>query len=76
LNVIKKTGIGTYDSEYFDNSVSIAVPIGGRNKRIFMAVAVHGPAPRLTMEICMNQFLPVLERAAEAITSILIPQQR
>jgi DNA-binding IclR family transcriptional regulator len=73
LKEIRKTHIGTYDSEIFDDSVAIAVPIAGNNKRVHMAVAVHGPASRLTLSICMEQFLPVMRKAAEAITAVLIP---
>lgn len=72
LDVIRKTGIGTHDSECFDDSVAMAVPIGGHNKRVFMAVAVHGPTPRVTMARCKKEFLPALRRAADALTSILV----
>lgn len=72
LKVIRQTGIGTYDSEIFDDSVSIAVPIGGSNKRVYMAIAVHGPASRVTLPICMERFLPALRRAADAITLSLM----
>jgi DNA-binding IclR family transcriptional regulator len=73
LKVIRQTRIGTYDSEIFNDSISIAVPIGGSNKRIYMAVAVHGPASRMTLPICMERFLPVMRDAAAAITEILLP---
>lgn len=75
LETVRKTGIGTYDSEYFDDSISIAVPIGVHTKRVFMAVAVHGPASRVTMSLCMDHFLPALQRAADKIGSILLASE-
>lgn len=73
LKVIRKTGIGTYDSEYFDDSVSIAVPIGAHNKRVHMALALHGPSSRISLELCFDKYLQPLREAADQMSRILVP---
>ena len=69
LKEIRASKVGVYDSEYFDGSVAIAVPVGDKNG---VAIAIHGPSFRLTIDNCMG-YLPALRRAADAIASILAP---
>jgi DNA-binding IclR family transcriptional regulator len=71
LKRTRESKVGTYDSEYFNDSVSIAVPVGEQNG---IAVALHGPSSRLSIDACMAH-LPALRRAAAAIAAVLIPQQ-
>jgi DNA-binding IclR family transcriptional regulator len=70
LKGIRASQLGTYDSEYFSDSVAIAVPVGDQNG---LAVAIHAPSSRLTIDGCMKH-LPALRRAAEAIASVLLPK--
>jgi len=72
LKKTRSTMVGTYDSEYFSDSVSIAVPIEDPSGRMRAAVAVHAPSSRMTIESCMEH-LPTLRRAARAIAAVLIP---
>ena len=70
LKEIRLTKVGTYDSEYFSDSVAIAVPVGNRNG---LAVAIHAPSSRLTLEDCMVH-LPALRRTANALASVFFPE--
>jgi DNA-binding IclR family transcriptional regulator len=67
LKQIRASRVGTYDSEYFNDSVAIAVPVGERKG---VAVAIHAPSSRLTIEGCLA-YLPALRSAAEAISLAL-----
>jgi len=71
LKKTRETKVGTYDSEYFDDSVAIAVPVGDQNG---IAVALHAPSSRLSIDTCMAH-LPALRRAAAAIAAVLIPDE-
>jgi DNA-binding IclR family transcriptional regulator len=71
LKRIRESKVGTYDSEYFNDSVSIAVPVGKQNG---IAVALHAPSSRLSIDTCIVH-LPALRRAAAAIAAVLIPAQ-
>lgn len=70
LKEIRASKVGLYDSEYFSGSVAIAVPVGDRDG---IAIAIHGPSSRLTIESCMEH-LPALRRAADAIAFVLVPK--
>lgn len=71
LKKTRETKVGTYDSEYFNDSVAIAVPVGDQNG---IAVALHAPSSRLSIDTCMVH-LPALRRAAAAIAAVLIPNE-
>lgn len=71
LEIIRITQVGTHDSELFEDSVAIAVPVIDPAGRIYAAVAVHAPSTRASIEGCM-QHLPALRRAAERIAATLL----
>jgi IclR family acetate operon transcriptional repressor len=71
LKQIRASGVATYDSEYFGDSVAMAVPIDAQNG---VAVALHAPSSRMTMDACMS-LLPVLRGAADAIATILMSKE-
>lgn len=70
LHKTRLSGIGADSGEYLDGSVCLAVPVTDGGERVCAAIAVHGPAPRLTLKKAY-QFLPALRRAAAAIASTL-----
>jgi DNA-binding IclR family transcriptional regulator len=50
----------------------MAVPVVDPRGRVCAAVAVHGPAPRMTLRKGYS-FLPAMQRAASAIAATLVP---
>lgn len=72
LRLVRRTGIGTHDSELFDASVAVAVPVADASGRIYAAVAMHAPSSRMRIEQAL-QHVPTLRRAADAIAAILLP---
>jgi len=49
------------------------VPVTDGAGRVCATVAVHGPAPRVTLRSAMA-FLPALRRAATAMAGTMVPQ--
>jgi IclR family acetate operon transcriptional repressor len=72
LAKIRASGIGIDSGEFLDGSVCLAVPVVNPRGRVCAAVAVHGPAPRMTLRKGYG-FLPSLRRAAAAIAATLAP---
>ncbi|MGN6665791.1 MAG: IclR family transcriptional regulator [Trinickia sp.] len=72
LERTRRTGVGTHDSELFDASAAIAVPVADQAGRVYAALAIHAPSSRMTVDSAMKH-LPTLQRAAHAIASILTP---
>lgn len=72
LGRVRKTGVGTHDSELFDNSVAIAVPVFGHKGEIVAAVAMHAPSSRASLDTCMG-FVDALKKAAAAIAAAMSP---
>ena len=72
LAKIRASGIGTDSGEFLDGSVCLAVPVVDPRGRVFAAVAVHGPAPRMTLRKGYT-FLPAMRRAAASIAATLVP---
>lgn len=70
LRKIRASGVGTDTGEYLPGSVCLAVPVKNGSERVCAAIAVHGPAPRMTLKKGYA-FLPALQRAAAAVTSTL-----
>jgi IclR family acetate operon transcriptional repressor len=68
----RASGIGTDSGEFLDGSVCLAVPVVDPHGRVCAAVAVHGPAPRMTLRKGYG-FLPSMRRAAAAIAATLAP---
>ena len=71
LAKIRASGIGTDSGEFLDGSVCLAVPVIDPRGRVCAAVAVHGPAPRMTLRKGYT-FLPAMRRAAAAIAATLV----
>src|SRR5437763_1921445 len=47
---IRASGVGTDVGEYLDGSVCLAVPVRDPLGRMCATIAVHGPAPRMTLK--------------------------
>ncbi len=73
LRRIRTMCIGTDVGEYLEGSVCLAVPVTDAKGRICATVAVHGPAPRVTLRKAM-EFMPALRRAAAAMAGTMVPQ--
>ena len=73
LAKIRASGVGTDIGEYLVDSVCLAVPVRDPQGRMCAAVAVHGPAPRMTLRKGFG-YLPAMKGAAEAIAATLTPQ--
>jgi IclR family acetate operon transcriptional repressor len=72
LKKVRKSQVGTHDGELFADSVAIAVPVADARGRIYAAVALHAPSSRVSLKSTMR-FLPSLRRAAESISSTMLP---
>jgi DNA-binding IclR family transcriptional regulator len=66
LKKIRADGVGTDIGEYLEGSVCLAVPVTDRDGRFCAVVAIHGPAPRMTLKKGV-EYLPALRRAAKAL---------
>ena len=73
LAKIRTSGVGSDVGEYLVGSVCVAVRVRDRQGRMCAAIAVHGPAPRMTLKKGQS-FLPALRRAADEIAATLIPE--
>ena len=73
LAKIRASGFGTDVGEYLVGSVCLAVPVRDLHGRMCAAVAVHGPAPRMTLKKG-HSFLPAMRRAADEIAATLLPE--
>ncbi|HUH93215.1 MAG TPA: IclR family transcriptional regulator [Casimicrobiaceae bacterium] len=71
LGKIRLSGIGTDVGEFLEGSVCLAVPVADPRGRVCAAVAVHGPAPRMSLRRGYT-FLPAMRRAAGAIAATLL----
>jgi IclR family acetate operon transcriptional repressor len=69
---IRASGVGTDNGEYLVDSVCVAVAVRDQRARMCAAVAVHGPAPRMTLKKGYG-FLPAMKEAAAAIAATLSP---
>lgn len=70
LKKMRDDRIGIDVSEFLEGSVCLAVPVLDPKGRMCAAVAVHGPAPRMSLKTGMS-YLPTLRRAAKAIAATL-----
>src|SRR5205814_6034528 len=64
LAKIRATGFATDVGEYLDGSVCLALPVRDARGRTCAAVAVHGPAPRMTLKKGYGFLTPMRESAA------------
>lgn len=72
LKKIRASGISTDCGEYLYGSVCLAVPVTDPGGGVCAAIAVHGPAPRMTLKRG-HEFLPAMRRAAAAIAATFAP---
>jgi DNA-binding IclR family transcriptional regulator len=72
LAKIHTSGVGTDIGEYLVDSVCMAVPVRDPNGRMCAAIAVHGPAPRMTLKKG-HGFLAAMHGAAAAIATTFLP---
>ena len=70
LRKIRASGIGADSGEFLDGSVCLAVPVVDARGRLCAAVAVHGPAPRMSLKKGY-EFLPAMRHAAAEIAALL-----
>lgn len=73
LTKIRASSVGTDVGEYLVGSVCLAVPVCDPHGRICATVAVHGPAPRMTLKKG-HSFLPAMRSAADEIAAMLLPE--
>ena len=73
LRRIRNEGMGTDVGEFLEGSVAVSVPVTDGAGRVCATVAVHGPAPRVTLRSAI-EFLPALRRAAMAMAGTMVPQ--
>lgn len=66
LHAIRANGVSTDDGEYLVDSVCLAVPVRDARRRVCAAVAVHGPAPRMTLRKGF-EYVAAMRNAAAAI---------
>ncbi len=71
LRRIRSESIGTDVGEFLEGSVALSVPVTDAQGRVCATVAVHGPAPRVTLRRAM-EFLPALRRAAVAMAGTMV----
>jgi DNA-binding IclR family transcriptional regulator len=72
LAKVRASGVGTDVSEYLAGSVCLAVPVRDSRGRMCAAIAVHGPAPRMTLRKGYG-YLPHMRAAAAAIAETFEP---
>jgi len=70
LRKIRASGVATDSGEFLVGSVCLAVPVTDPRGRVCAAIAVHGPAPRMTLRRGY-EFLPRLRHAAGEIAETL-----
>jgi IclR family transcriptional regulator, acetate operon repressor len=70
LRKVRSSGIATDIGEYLEGSVCLAVPVSDPQGRVCAAIAVHGPAPRMTLKKGID-FLPALKRAAASVSATI-----
>jgi DNA-binding IclR family transcriptional regulator len=66
LQAIRANGVGTDVGEYLADSVCLAVPVRDARGRTCAAIAVHGPAPRMTLRKG-HGFVAAMQEAAKAL---------
>jgi IclR family transcriptional regulator, acetate operon repressor len=69
---IRASGVGTDIGEYLADSVCLAVPVRDAGGRMCAAIAVHGPAPRMSLKKGYG-FVPAMRHAAAAMTATFAP---
>lgn len=68
LRKIKREGVSFDNEELLSGMVAIAVPVFDKVNRICFTVAVHAPTTRRSIDD-LKEFIPALQKAAEALAS-------
>jgi DNA-binding IclR family transcriptional regulator len=71
LAKVRSTGVGTDAGEYLEGSVCLAVPVFDPRGRMCATLAVHGPAPRMSLKKGQG-FLAAMREAAELMGATLV----
>lgn len=67
---IRESKVGTDNEEFLAGLIAVAVPIMGPGRRVYAAVAVHGPNARLTFSHALT-YVPKLRAAAERLSAVM-----
>ncbi|MCU0968147.1 MAG: IclR family transcriptional regulator [Rubrivivax sp.] len=70
VETVRRTRVGLHDSELFEDSVAIAVPVTDARGRTCAAVAMHAPSARESIPTCQRH-LPALREAASRVGATL-----
>ncbi|HWI15951.1 MAG TPA: IclR family transcriptional regulator, partial [Burkholderiales bacterium] len=70
LSRIRENQVGTDNEEFLAGLIAVAVPIMGPHRRVYAAVAVHGPNARLTFGHALT-YVPKLRAAAERLSAVM-----
>ena len=70
IDTVRRTRVGLHDSELFEDSVAVAVPVLDANGRICAALALHAPSSRENIKSCLRH-LDVLRRSAAVIAQTM-----
>ena len=70
LKSVREQKIGIDNQEFIDGMVAVSVPINDTTGRICATLAVHGPIPRLTMEMAKSH-VPSMREAAERLEATI-----
>lgn len=69
LQQIKQDGVGCDTGEYLDGMVAIAVPVINGNGKMDLALAIHSPSARKSLDE-LRQYLPLLRAAAGRLAAL------
>jgi DNA-binding IclR family transcriptional regulator len=72
LQRVRKSMMATHNSEFFADSVALAVPVLDPAGKFFAAVAVHAPASRMSLKRMTSECVEPLREAARTIASTLV----
>ena len=67
---VRQTQVGMHDSEMFEDSVAMGVPVLDRAGRLCAVVAMHAPSTRETVATVVRH-LPVLRRTAALVSATM-----
>ncbi len=71
LKTIRKTGVAIESEEFMRGLIGLAVPVYDARGRICATVSMHAPTARFTVDEVLAS-VPALQRAADAISKLLI----
>ncbi len=74
IRQIQAKGYAEDNEEFIDAMVALAVPVLDPNERLVSTLALHAPAPRLSLPK-VRKHLPRLRRAAGELSKLLVEDQ-